>query len=679
MSPPPDPAGRWVAAAPTVHRRPFLPILALSVVALGLLLYLPTFSASYAYDDMDYLNTAADVLAGKSGYWKTAFRPHLEHLVPTVRMAFHASALLFGTWALPFRLLIFLAHVGSAVFLGLVARRYSETDAAGHAAALAYVVPCGFSSMWVWLPTGAGVPFGLLGITGAMAALAYRSRLGALRSGIGAAAGVLLALASENSLAPLVVSAALLYEYERRRAGKARGLGTFSLFAGAAILFWVILSTALYSRLTGEALSVNFRHGLLRAAFLLFVAPFRYFFPGLPLTRPGQGPHDAAILGSLLGIAVAALVGALVFGLGKGKSLPLAKVAALATVGPIGVITLVGLRRWKYLYEELYDADRYFFTLLVPASLLVAFAVDRLRMIGEGWSRPRRVAVSLFLAAALGAELFAHRLALTWRFPRAIFDAHERRFSQLEGLAGRLNEAIRKLPPDHPAVRFPDSAIWFPDVHNGRLSTRLLLHVANRDPDPRLVLGGPAVAAEDARVINPALAAWAADIGEPLPYLSIENGALVNTRESGMADFRTRSGDENVASGFHGWEGSSRWMRSRGALRLVMTSPRLTFLLAAPMSSIRRVHPDWESIDVTVTVRDEATGYSAPAGVVRIAGDGVREYRLDAPQIPSRLGNARRVQLVLESNRTWRPIEVLPGSADPREMSVQVFRAGFEP
>ncbi|MDQ5871261.1 MAG: hypothetical protein M3547_03540 [Acidobacteriota bacterium] len=678
MSSPPDTAGRWVFA-PSARRRPFLPILALSVLALGILLYLPTFSASYAYDDMDYLNAAADVLAGKSGYWENVFRPHLEHLVPTVRMAFHASALLFGAWALPFRLLIFLAHVGSAVFLGLTARRYSETDAAGYAAALAYVVPCGFSSMWVWLPTGAGVPFGLLGITGAMAALANRTHLGAGKARVLAGAGALFALLCENSLAPLLACPALVDEYERRRAGRARGLGGFTVFAGVAVIFWSVLSSFLYARLTGEGFTFNLRRGIFRAAFLLLVAPFRYLFPGLPLSRPGEPPRTALIVGSLLGLVVAGVAGALLLGLSRGKRAPLLVVAALSAVGPVGVIGLVGLRRWRFLYEELYDADRYFFTLLIPISLLAAFAVDRVRTLVESWGRAERACLVLLLSGAFGAELLAHRSALLRRFPRQVFDTHELRFSQLGLLAARLNDAARRLPPGDPPLQFPDSAIWFPDVHNGRLSSRLLLAVVNRAPSPRLQLGGPVVGPEDERRLNPVLAAWAGDVGEALPYLSIESGTLVNARESGIADFRNHAAEASVVSGFYAWEGSSRWMGRRGELRLVMKSPRLTFLLAAPMSSIRRVHPDWESIHVKVTLVDEATGYVAPAGVLRVTEDGMREYRLEAPEIQQRLGNARRVHLVLETEKTWRPVETLPGSHDPRELTVQVFRAGFEP
>jgi hypothetical protein len=664
-------------SAPVLRARFVIALAGVSLLC-GLLLYARTLTASYAYDDMDHLNAAADVLANRGEYWKFVFRPHLEHLVPVVRMAFHASARLFGTWAFPFRLTILLAHLASAFFLSLTARRYSKTDAAGFAAALAYLVPCGFSSMWVWLPTGAGVPFGLIGITGGMAALANRSRLGERNARFLAGAGALFALLCENTLAPLLACPVLLDESERRQGGKVRGFSNLTRFALAAVVLWSLLSSALYLHQTGERFSFNLRRGVPRAAFLILVAPFRYFFPGLPLSRPGQPPRDAAILGSLLGLVVAGLAGALLLASSQRKLPALVRIAALSAVGPLGFVGLAGLRRWSYVYEELYDADRYFFALLIPASLFVAFAADRIRTAAEDWPRSRRVGVAVLLAGAVTAEFFAHRYALLHRFPRAVFDAHERRFAQLRLLASRLNEAARRLPPGHPTLFFPDSSLWFPDVHNGRLSARFLLSVADQSRPRELQLGGRTVGPEDARLLNPVLAAWAGDVGEPSPYFTIESGALVNARERGMADFRRSAGDESVVAGFYAWEGTSRWMGKRGELLLVMSSPRLVFLLASPMNAIRRSHPDWTSLNVRVTLIDDATGYVSPAGVVHVTEDGMQTYYLDAPDLLRRLGNARRVHLIMECEQSWRPIEVLPGSPDTRELTVQVFEAGFE-
>jgi hypothetical protein len=655
-------------------RAGFYFLLASSVAACGVFIYLRTLSVSWAYDDVDHLNAAGDVLAGRVGYWQFVFRPHLEHLVPAVRMLFHASVKFFGVDAFPFRILSLLAHIASGVLLGLAARRYSRTDGAGVAAGLAYVVPAGFSSMWVWRPPG---PFGMIGIAGALAALANRSSLGVRKARILAGAGGLFALFCENSLVPLLACPAILDEYERRREGSTKPLGPLTAFLAIVAVAWSFLSSTLYERLTGEPFSFNLRQGIPRAGFLLAVAPFRYFFPGLPLSRPGEPPRNAAIVGSLLGLAVAGVFGALLLALCRRKPAPLATVAILMAIGPVGVIGLVGLRRWQFRYEELYDADRYFFTLLIPAALLIGFVADRVWMIAAGWPRARRFGFAVLIAGSFAAELLVHRSALLRQFPRTVFDAHERRFSQLELLAGRLNDAANSLPPGRPPLHLPDSAIWFPDVHNGTVSTRLLLFGIDRSRPPRLQLGSSTVSVEDERRLNPILDAWARDLGEPLLRLSIRNGALVNAGERNEADFRNQSSDEAIVSGFYGWEGSSRWMTRRGELRLVMISPRLSLLLAAPMNAIRARHPEWKAVEIRLTLVDENTGSTFAAGTIHVEEDGVRAYDLDAPELLSRLGNARRVRLVMESGNVWRPMDVLPGSQDPRELTVQIFRVGF--
>ena len=60
-------------------------VLALAVLAAGLIQFYPTFRLAYAYDDLDCLNAAADVLSGKAGFWETAFRPNKEHVIPLFR------------------------------------------------------------------------------------------------------------------------------------------------------------------------------------------------------------------------------------------------------------------------------------------------------------------------------------------------------------------------------------------------------------------------------------------------------------------------------------------------------------------------------------------------------------------------------------------------------------------
>lgn len=669
--------------------------LAAAVLGLALLLYYPTLGASWAYDDIDYINQAADCMAGKLGFLDLLLRPQGEHVVAGFRLALFASLKLFGVTAFPFRLFVLVAHAGSAFLLGLVARRYSTSGAgsaaAGWAAGLLYLAACGFSSMWIWFPSGSTVPFAMAALTGALALLAHRDRLGVRRSRLLAGVLVLTALLTESTLAPMALVPAALDEYERRRAGARRPVGPFTVFCLAAAAAVAALASLVYTRTFGPHLSVSVRHGLPRFAFLLLAAPFRLFFPGLQVLASEPGLRTA-LLGSLLGLAVAAPAAALLLVLWRQGRPRLAMVAALATVGPLGVLGLVGLGRWRNSYWELYDADRYFFTLLVPLALLAgavaATAAGRL----AAWPRRSRWALLALLAVGLGAELALHRRAMLGRIPFDVYQAHEDRFAQLGRLAARLQAAARALPPGEPPLAVPDAALWFPDVHNGQITTRTLLHVIARGSEPRLRLGGPAVAARDARVLDRVFDEWAREIGAPLPYLSIVDGRLTDAHVIRFADFRTGPQAAAVVSGFFPWEGTSRWMGKRGELRLTLTSPSLVFYLAVPPEALgsgalasgplgsgpRGSGPGERPIRVQVTAVDEAIGWAAPLGTLAVERPDLQLYRLDATPFLSRLGNGRAVHLVLESDRTWRPSGTIPGSADVRDLAVQVFAAGCE-
>jgi hypothetical protein len=206
----------------------------------------------------------------------------------------------------------------------------------------------------------------------------------------------------------------------------------------------------------------------------------------------------------------------------------------------------------------------------------------------------------------------------------------------------------------------------------------VLLHAIADGAGGRLRLGGPRVSDRDARLLNPLLTAWAREIGEPLPYLSITDGRLADAHVISFADFRTGPHPEAVVSGLYSWEGTYRWMGPRGELRLTLLSPGLIFYVAAPTEILRRTDPRLAAIKVEVAAVDEALGFSVPLGAIQVAGEGVQIQRLDATPFLSRIGAGRVVHLVLQSDRTWKPAGSLPGSADTRELSVEILAAGCE-
>ncbi len=651
-------------------------LLAFSSAALvGVFLYGPTFGNGYAYDDIDYLNHAADVLAGRAGFWTVLFRPQGEHFVPVLRLLLTASATLFGTNATPLRLLVFASHVLSALFLALAARRLLRDDVAGLAAGVLYVLPCGFSSMWLWFPSGGCVPIGIAGVTGALAAIVYADTLGRRRAGLLAAAGCVFALACDNSLVPLLSAPFFLSVAERRRTGDRRlvsGLEAFLVSAAGLALFATRL---FYTRLTGVALHTEPIAALKRFAFLACAAPFRYLFPGPSVVRPlgvtEWFPKMESAFGVLIVLAAAAVLLAVLTPASRRGA-----VAALATLpAGIGFLALVGVARWNYPYEELFDGDRYFFPLLMPAALLAAAAVATIR---ERLRANRRLALALVSIgfAALGLETLLHRRAMLSRVSWDVYAAHEKRLATLTRLAGMLADAARALPPDAPALAVPDTNLFFPEIHNGRISTRFLLTISNRRPTPRLVLARGPVGVRDASILNRVFDAWARATGET-PWFAVENGEIRDLHRPGIVDFVISAQDADVVSGFYAWSQPTRWMGTRGVVRAVLAAPKLRVEFACPVDALAAARPPVPVPVIDVSLEDDAGGSPERLGTIRPEGSAWSAYDLAVPEEFWTRYRETPVLIVLASRSTWRPAGVLAGSRDTRELSVEVFRIGF--
>ncbi|MEA2560797.1 MAG: hypothetical protein QOH06_2301 [Acidobacteriota bacterium] len=648
-------------------------VLALAVLAVGLVQIYPTFRLAYAYDDLDCLNAAADVLSGKAGFWATAFRPHNEHVIPLFRAMFVTSAAWFGIDAAPFRLAIFAAHLLTAWFLGLLALKYSGRPSAALATGLAYVIPCGLSSMTIWVIIAATVTAGLPGISGAMLALACRDKLGVRRARLLAAAGCIFALLMEGGIMPLLLGPMLIDELERRRAGGAgekRPVGAFSVFCLIAMAASTLATTVLYKAMHGHRPTVDLIRGLPRGAFLMVITPYRLFFPGMGLpTDPGK--TGTVILWLCLGLAIAAPAAALLFALWRRGASRLGLVTLLSAIGPLGMLFLVGAGRWNWSPFYLFEADRYFFTLLLPLSLLAGAVTATVAERMQSWTGREKAAVLTLCMLAVGAEMWLHRRALMGRVPFHVFDDHERRFDQLAQLGESLQAAASSLPPGSPPLSLPDGNFWFHDVHNGRISTRMLLHVIASE-SPRVRLAEGPVSQRDAAILNPLFEAWGQAIHEPETAPIVADGQL-GTRAVRNVDFRANAQNQAVAGGFHGWEGSYRWMGRRGELRIQLICRGLTFQLGTAEPALQQ-----GPMNIKVTAVDEVSGMSAVLGTIPVAQAEALTYPLDALPFLSKAGTGRRIRLVLESDRTWRPADVIPGSADPRELSVQVVSAGCE-
>jgi hypothetical protein len=618
--------------------------------AISLALYYPTFRSAWAFDDIEYINVSASVLAGQRSLWPAILLAHDEHVVPLFRLIFFIYLKVFGLNVVLWRVTTALVHAWSAVCVGLLAWRYSGASRAGVAATIAYVLPCGLSAMWIWYPSGAAVPIAFAAYTAAAALLAWRGHLRMRR--IVAGVAVIAALLTWRSFAPMALLPAVIDEIERRSAGARRPLGAFTIFCLAAIVFVVAGEAPLVTM----QVQMNVVHGLPRALFLVLLTPFRLFFPGVTVISDNWG-RSTALLGVALGIAAGSIIAAVLAALWRNGAPRLALVAALSAIPTLGVMLLIGLFRFHQSYYELIDADRYFYPLFVPLALLAGAVASSISLVD--WPRVARFVFILCLIAGVCSEFALHRRAMLRRFPAAIYARYGRRMATLRLLVRRLEAAG--------PLALPKNIIWF-DEADRAIDTAVLTNLLS---DGKRLRVGDNI---DSLRLNPLLDAWARDVGERVPYVRVVDGTLVNTHIATTVDFRSASFDPWI-SGFLEWQNPFRWMNRRGELLAMLGTSDLELRIAAPMSDLRRIHPDWTSMPVRVSLRDEESGDTIFLGVANITADGVQQFRFSTKAMLARFGAGRVSATILECGRAWTPSEVY-GTRDTRERTVQVYSAG---
>lgn len=637
--------------APAISLRYLLVLSALASVV-SLALYYPTLRSAWAFDDIEYINVSASVMAGERSLWSAILLAHDEHVVPLYRLLFFVYLKAFGLNSVLWRVTTALVHAWSAVCMGLLAWRYSEKYRAGVAATVAYILPCGLSAMWIWYPAGAAVPIAFAAYTGAAALLAWRGHLRMRR--IVAGVAVLAALLLWRSFAPMALLPAVIDEIERRRAGAHRLIGGFTIFCLAAIIFIIAGEAPLVTM----QVQMNVVHGLPRALFLFLVTPFRLFFPGFTIVGSDWG-RSTALLGATLGIAAGSIIVGFLAALWRNGAPRLALVAALSAIPTLGVLLLIGLFRFHSSYFELIDADRYFYPMFVPLALLAGAIASSVSL--SGWPRVPRLVFIVALIASVVSEFALHRRAMLYRFPAAMYARYGRRMATLRLLVHRLEAAG--------PLELPKKLVWF-DEADRAIDTAVMTNLLS--DGKRLRIGDNI----DSRRLNPLLDAWARDVGERVPYIRLIDGSLVNFHIATTVDFHAAPFDPWV-SGFLDWENPFRWMKERGELLAVLGSSELDLRLAAPISDLRRVHPDWTSMPVRVSLRDEESGDTIFLGVANVTADGLQQFRFSTAALRARFGSGRVSATILECDRTWTPSEIY-GTRDTRERTVQVYSAGTQ-
>lgn len=553
---------------PALRPSRFPIVLSAIAVCLAVALYLPTFRLPFAFDDVDYVNVASHPLSGEASWVSALFYPHSEHLVPGFQALFFPYLHFLGVNAMPWRVGAVLVHALSAIFLGLIARRFTNTRRAGITAAFVYVAACGFASMWVWFPTGATVPIMFALLTGSAWLLTHRDRLRARR--IAAAIAVMLALLAEGSFAPIAILPAMFDEYERRREGK-RGVGAlmiFSLLAIAATAF----TTSVLARRAQFPVHINVAAGLPRALFLVLSAPLRFFLPGIYLHALSD--LRLGILLCVIGVMMGAAVLAFLVALWRRGIPPLVRLALLTLPGSLGVLVLIGLGRFQTSFETFYVTDRYYFPLLIPIALLAGAIASSLSF--ADWPRTARVALAGCLVIAIIGAVAIQRRAMLSSVPWAAFDTHDARFRSLQRLMAMLDA-------NGPLALPRSQELWFPDLHNGRIRNEALTTVIC----PRcrnVTLGQEPIDAATAARVNVTLDRWAAQSGERVPFVRVVDGHLENTHMI--------------------WRISEpRWIGKQDAITMHLSYEPVTLTLAAPHGATVRAF-----------LVDVGTGLRWPAG-----------------------------------------------------------------
>jgi hypothetical protein len=543
-------------------------------ILLALALYWPTFGISWAYDDLDYLNVAALMLSGQLGFLRGLFQPQGEHVTAGLRLVLLPYLDIVGINAMPFRVFIAIVHALSGVFLGILARHCSGSSRAGVIATVVYVGACGLSSMWIWAPCGATVPLAMALITGA-ALLVLRGRR------VLAGFLIVLALLTESAFAPMALLPVVVDRWNDDRRLRP---SPFTIFVLAAIAIAGALLPRFFAG-GGRPISIDVTEGLPRAAFLLFSAPIRLFVPGTHIVAWHLG-LTLTQLGLIVGVILLITIPLLLFRVWRGGVPPLARFAAIASIGPIGVIVLVGLGRWNYTYWQLFEADRYYFPLLVPIALFSGAVATSVRS---------RIAIAALLVLLCG-ELAFHRWAMMRRIPFDIYARHEALFE-------RLSRVVDALDPER-GMAVPNNSLWFAGIHNGRISAPILTHILSNGSLRLLDRVDDATAAR----VNGVLA-------QHDPAIRIVGGRLTNT------DFRTMSGPFEIAG--------------HASIELMIAPSHFYVRLETPRPGQLRV-----------TATDVETGFTAPLATIDTSAP---THAITVEPITRVVGNGKSTRFTFET------------------------------
>jgi hypothetical protein len=344
--------------------------------------------------------------------------------------------------------------------------------------------------------------------------------------------------------------------------------------------------------------------GMELGAWLVFTAPFRFFSAFTPVALPGF-----RTIWKLAPFAWLALLASAWFVNARYR-----RVLLMVWTPAVLLALLVGMARADYPFRfgpgSLYTADRYYYAFLFPLVTQCALFLGVIRL-------PRWGTLAILAVALIGSR--AHYLASV---PRGNFEASGRALER-----GRLLVRAIRSSSARPLI-LSDTLIPLDGARNNAVTLAFLIY---------------------------------SEYPHGIPGVQLVRQAAPENSPSSRIDFKARSYEENLTSGFSWWEAPFRWMGERASLHLIAAPGDLVISAYGPVDQLHR------AIHVSVTVNDRSIGGFA------ITTPGVHEYRLQPPALAA----GSTANITIASDFVWHARDIFPDSFDDRDLSIAVSAIGF--
>jgi hypothetical protein len=369
---------------------------------------------------------------------------------------------------------------------------------------------------------------------------------------------------------------------------------------GAAIAVLLVLT---FLRHDQDQVKLSLR-GMELGAWLVFTAPFRFFSAFTPIALPGF-----RTIWKLAPFAWLALLASAWFVNARYR-----RILLIVWTPAVLLALLVGMARADYPFRfgpgSLYTADRYYYVFLFPLVTQCALFLNAIRL--PRWGMFAIVAVGL-----IGSR--AHYLASV---PRGNFEASGHALER-----GRMLVRAIRSGGTQPMI-LDDALIPLDGARNNAVTLAFLIY---------------------------------SEYPRGIPGVRLVRHAATENSPWSRIDFKARSYEENLTSGFSWWEAPFRWMGERASLHLIAAPGDLVISAYAPVDQLHR------AIHMRVTVNGRSIGGFA------ITAPGVHEYRLQPPALAA----GSTANITLTSDFVWHARDIFPDSFDERDLSIAVSAVGF--